>query len=149
MLPRVATLVLLLFVSCRTTSSPAAPATPDLRARSHAFALAQGARNIAATMDFWSAEGVLHLENAEQMHGRFAIEKRYGAWFPTLVSFWIEPKDFAMSGDLAYELGTTRTIAVDLKQATGKYVMVWRREADGTWRVAALSLTNNPISSAP
>jgi ketosteroid isomerase-like protein len=145
MLPRIA-ILLLLFVSCRT----AAPvATADLRARSHEFALAQGARDVAATMEFWSAQGVLHLDNAEEVRGRLRIEERYRAWFPKTASFWTEPKDFAMSGELAYETGITRTIGEDLKQTTGKYVAVWRREADGTWRVAALSLTNNPISSAP
>lgn len=45
------------------------------------------------------------------------------------------------SGDLAYEIGTnrirTQTGPAEPVTLTGRYLVVWRRGADGTWRIQA------------
>jgi uncharacterized protein (TIGR02246 family) len=45
------------------------------------------------------------------------------------------------SGDLAYEIGTnrlrTQTGNAEPVTSTGRYLVVWRRGVDGTWRIQA------------
>jgi ketosteroid isomerase-like protein len=53
---------------------------------------------------------------------------------------------------MAYETGTNYLQVKGPQEpaaATSKYLLVWRREADGQWRVAAISVTNSlPSRSA-
>jgi uncharacterized protein (TIGR02246 family) len=54
-------------------------------------------------------------------------------WKPTHI-------ELAQSGELAYDFGSMTLTYVDAKGAkvdfVGKYVVVWKKEADGQWRVA-------------
>jgi ketosteroid isomerase-like protein len=58
---------------------------------------------------------------------------RFLQWKPTHI-------ELARSGDLAYDFGAMTLTYVDTKGATvdfvGKYVVVWKKSADGQWRVA-------------
>jgi uncharacterized protein (TIGR02246 family) len=46
----------------------------------------------------------------------------------------------AQSGDIAYEYGAYNFVTTDkqgrLKTQPGKYVLVWKKQADGSWKVA-------------
>ncbi|MGB8838184.1 MAG: DUF4440 domain-containing protein, partial [Candidatus Acidiferrales bacterium] len=48
--------------------------------------------------------------------------------------------EVARSGDLAYETGTYVFSTIDKKGKTqeqkGKYVVVWKKQTDGAWKVA-------------
>ena len=51
-----------------------------------------------------------------------------------------EPKTVELSGELAYTTGSyeLKTLGEDGTSVTGRghYVTIWRRQADGTWKVA-------------
>lgn len=63
-------------------------------------------------------------------------------WNPDITLKWQPVKvDVADSGDLAYTIGTWQLTGKNRKgepiSMTGKYVTVWKKQADGTWKVAA------------
>jgi ketosteroid isomerase-like protein len=90
------------------------------------------------------------VEAEVRARGRAAVRQAYEQqWFPSMISFRGETTSLtvAASGDLAYETGTNH-LQVKGPQgptaATSKYLLVWRRDADRQWRVAAISVTNSP-----
>ena len=50
-------------------------------------------------------------------------------WYPLLA-------DVAQSGDLGYTTGPWTMLQNERAQATGEYVTLWRRQADGQWKYA-------------
>ena len=73
-------------------------------------------------------------------HGRPALVGRdalldYAETMPPLSSLRIEPSDTDGSGDVATVVATV-TAELDGTPARIRSLLVWRREADGRWRVA-------------
>jgi ketosteroid isomerase-like protein len=60
--------------------------------------------------------------------------------------------EVARSGDLAYEYGTydfaTKDKKGEITDEKGKYVVVWKKQADGSWKVAA-DIDNLDAAPAP
>ena len=50
-----------------------------------------------------------------------------------------EIMDRTISGDLAYDIGyyTLRRAGADTSQGRGKFIVIWKRGADGVWRIHA------------
>ena len=68
-----------------------------------------------------------------------------------LTDMTLEATDISSSGDLAYSVGkyrlTLRPAGADPIQDEGKYVVVYRRQTDGSWKaVADIFNTNLPAS---
>jgi len=61
--------------------------------------------------------------------------------------------DVAKSGDLAYSLGTWQLKGKNPKgedvTQTGKYITVWKKQKDGSWKVAADTGTVDPPTAKP
>ncbi len=61
--------------------------------------------------------------------------------------------DVAASGDLAYSLGTWQLKGKDPSgnevAQTGKYITVWKKQKDGSWRVVADTGTVDPPAKKP
>jgi len=125
------------------------PAESAVRARSRGVAAAEERLDADAVMPFWADDAVVHFAGALPLVGRDAIHEMYATTFPKLKSFRGETADLhvAASGDLAWETGrtlSTRAEPPDAKPSSGKYLLVWRRDADGVWRIAACAATANP-----
>ena len=112
--------------------------------REKAFARAVASRDMDRFLDFWVDDGAVFPPGAPIANGKVAIRAEWGAllsdqdaslaWTPARA-------EVARSGDLGYTWGTyvlTRTRdGKETTRRTGKYLTIWRRGADGTWRVAA------------
>jgi len=124
------------------------PAERDVRARGQAVAAAEARLDADAVMPFWAEDAVVHFAGAEPIVGREAIHRMYADAFTKLRSFRGEATDVhvAASGDLAWEAGRTFSTRrdPDAKESSGKYLLVWRKDADGVWRIVACAATANP-----
>jgi ketosteroid isomerase-like protein len=92
------------------------------------------------------------VSGAEPFVGREAIRRMYADVFPRLKSFRGEASEIhvSASGDVAWETGrtfSTRSDPADAKESSGKYLLVWRKDRDGVWRIAACAATANPKPS--
>jgi len=141
-----------LAVALASSAAPfarAETAESEVRARSRGVAAAEERLDVDAVMPFWAEDAVVHFAGAPPLVGRDSIRKMYADAFPKLKSFRGETTDVhvSSSGDMAWETGrtfSTRAQPPDAPASSGKYLIVWRRDADGAWRIAACAATANP-----
>lgn len=112
--------------------------------REKAFARAVAAKDMDRFLEFWADDGAVFPPGAPIANGKVAIRAEWGALLSDKEASlaWTPARaEVARSGDLGYTWGTyVLTRMRDGKEdtrRTGKYLTIWRRGADGTWRVAA------------
>jgi uncharacterized protein (TIGR02246 family) len=126
-------------------------AESNVRARSRALTVAEAQRDVGKVLDFWSEDAVLYLDKSPPWQGRDQIRTVYQGWLPSAREQQTEIIEVvaSSSGDLAYERGNTYTVwdaTVGAQSVTtaSKYLAVWRRSADGQWRISVFAATSNP-----
>jgi len=137
---------------------PAAP--PDTRAADEAaihaavkeWSAAAQAKDVEKFTSFYAEDAVVMLEAAPDVSGLAAIREALGGMMQDpnfALSFEADQVVVARSGDLAYEAGTYSMTLSDAKKwpATqkGHYLVVWQKQADGTWK----AVRDAPISDPP
>jgi ketosteroid isomerase-like protein len=130
---KVVLIVVALSVLCL---APAQAATdPRLNELAVAFAAAYNAHDAAKVAAFYTEDALLMVPNEPAIKGRASIQAFYEEQFsrgnPQLR---IKPLESAISGDLAFEMGSATAILGPLSD-DGKYVIVYRRVA-GEWKIA-------------
>lgn len=102
-----------------------------------------GAHDVDGTVSYYSDDAVVLPPNAPTLATKEAIR---AGWAATVgpgsdMSFETSKVEVASSGDLAYDVGT---YAVSTKDAQGnpvtdrgKYIAVWKKQADGKWKAVA------------
>ena len=107
--------------------------------------------DMASVAAVYTEDAKLLPPNGQMISGRQGIQefwngaRQMGVRDPILETVAVEH-----SGDLAYEIGAyTLKIQPEGGQATtdrGKYVVVWKRQADGSWKWAVdIWNTNSPL----
>ena len=134
--------------ACATTTTLAT----DLMRLDSEFARLSVEKGAAAAFDAYLSPDAIELENGgDVLRGRKAIVESLTPGSPgeAFVLRW-SPEAADVSGELGYTWGrfTLESNAPDGTKRTsyGKYVTVWKRQADGTWK-ASLDLGNK--SPAP
>lgn len=100
------------------------------------------------------AEDAVELPNGESaVKGREAIRKSFGNWTPGMSLNWKSTgSDMAASGDLGYTYGeyTFKSKDKDGHPVVryGKYVTIWKKQKDGSWKVAVDMGNNAPPHEA-
>ena len=128
---------------------PTAP--PDTRAADEAairkldmdWSNAAQTKQVDAWVAFYSDDATVLPPNEPMASGKEAIRKSIGDLLalPGLNLKW-EPKkvEVSKSGDMAYSFGTYEMALNDPKgnpiMDRGKYVEVWKKQADGSWKCA-------------
>jgi ketosteroid isomerase-like protein len=120
-----------------TSVTPGKALLFDLEAK-FAKATAEGGGKAFAT---WFAEDGVSLGNHQTaVHGREAIAKN-ATWLPQDYQLVWTPTDGVMSpaGDMGYTWGHYEGRSKDkdgsTKVMSGRYLTIWRKEADGSWKV--------------
>lgn len=123
------------------------PANADekaVRAQAAAWSKAMEARDAAKFVEFYAPEARVLPPNAPAVSGKAALLdywKKFMATPGMQGSFGPDKVVVSKSGDLAYETGTYSVTMNDAKgkpeHETGKYLVVWRKQADGKWKVVA------------
>jgi ketosteroid isomerase-like protein len=113
----------------------------ELMAADQAFAEAIGEGGLSLWADFFTEDGAMIQEGAGEIRGTEAIRAASEASAGAITSFTWAPDRAAVStgGDLGYTVGHFRTTAMGPDSVemlrTGLYVSIWRRQADGSWKV--------------
>lgn len=145
--PRVSALVLLLLLfstACQTQSDTRAADESALRKLDEEWSKAIGAREVDKTVSYYSDDAMLMPPDIPTLTGKEPIR---GLWKTMLDSPSFSggrtatKVEVARSGDLAYVSGTYEFKEQDDKGAPivdkGKYVEVWKKQADGNWKCVA------------
>ena len=115
------------------------------------------AKETDATVSYYDERASIVIPNAPIATGREEIRKAWKQMF-AIPGFNLAPKttkvEVARSGDLAYAQGTYEFSATDprgaLVEDRGKFVVVWKKQTDGAWKIAAdISNSNMPLTPAP
>ena len=153
-LPIVATaFAALLVVSC---AQPKPAEMPDTRAADEAairaadadFAKAAAAKDLDKCMSLYADDAVFFSSGSPAVLGkdniRNVIQRMLAA--PMQLTVNIASVDVARSGDLAMDRGTVEAAVTDKKgkttTQTSEYVLVWKKGADGMWKIVADTSAN-------
>ncbi|MFQ5946580.1 MAG: YybH family protein [Anaerolineae bacterium] len=112
-----------------------------IEAASTEFAEAFNRGDAAAVAALYTEDAKVLPPNSEMVDGKQAIQEFWsGAMEMGIRDFALKTVDVGFNDDLAYEMGTyTLNIQPEGGQATtdtGKYVVVWTRQGDGSWKLA-------------
>ncbi len=142
---------LALFVSScsQKVEAPPAPTPPDhrvadaaaIRAIDADWVKAVTAKDTGALPAFYAEDAVLLPPGGQMVSGREAITKTWQQMVAQPgfgLTFASAKVEVSKSGDMAYEIGDYTLTVNDKRgkpQATkGKYVVVWGKQADGSWK---------------
>jgi uncharacterized protein (TIGR02246 family) len=150
----------LAFAACTQRPAPAPSAPPDTRAADEAalralikdWSAAAQAKDAGKFVSIYADDAVVMMAGAPDIEGLAAIREGIPAMMQDpafALSFEADRVEVARSGDLAYETGSYSMTMTgpDKKPATekGHYVVVWRKGADGAWKV----VVDAPVSDPP
>ena len=121
----------------------------DLEARFAKDVLERGG---AAFADWFAEDGVTLGNGAAPNIGRVAIAKSAN-WDPKVYQLTWTPTDALMgpSGDMGYTWGHFEGHSKDVNgnpvTTTGRYMTIWRKGADGQWKVVLDAGANEPVAA--
>ncbi len=142
--------------ACNSQSAaPAAP--PDTRATDEAtiraadadWVKAAAAKDLEKCMSYYADDAVFLSSGVPAAVGKDNIRKDIqGLLAAPGLQFTVNVASVAVarSGDLAMDQGTVQETATDKKgkatSSTSQYVLVWKKGADGSWKIAADTSAN-------
>lgn len=139
-LARSTALLVVLLAGCARSTEIAAGRAALLDA-DRAFNRATAERRVDGWVEFFAADGAM-IRPAGTVTGTAAIrEQMTKAFADTSFSLSWEPQraDIGAAGDLGYTVGRSEVRFRDAKgrlvRRTGRYLTVWKKQADGSWKV--------------
>jgi uncharacterized protein (TIGR02246 family) len=150
--------VLLLFASA-CSQEPADTRSADeatIRNLDAQWSKAAEARNLDAAVSYYSDDATMFPPNAPMTSGKAAIRALWESMLaPGMSLTWQATKvEVARSSDLAYIMGTYHMMMKGPKgepiMDMGKFVEVWKKQADGNWKtVADIFNSDTPLPAPP
>ena len=137
------------------SSSPGTPSFSEadaasLRARGDAYVKAFRESDWIAWADFYVPDAVILAPNAPAIRGREAMIQ-WARALPPITSFTRTSDEVEGSGDMAYLRGGYQFVlsppGAPAMADSGKYIQIWRKQADGTWKVVR-AIFNSDLSAA-
>jgi ketosteroid isomerase-like protein len=105
---------------------------------------AAGAHNLTAIVSYYGDSAVMLPPNAPMATDAMSIRKQWAAMLtPEVDATWTPGRvEVASAGDLVYDVGTYTAITKATKKTTGstdtgKYMSIWKKQADGSWKVTS------------
>jgi len=113
-------------------------AEDEIRAADQAWLKAFAARDLEKSLSFCAADCEVLPQHAGAAKGPEAIRELFHRWFkPGLKIRWT-PDRVEASGELGFSSGSYE-MSFEESGTTisdrGKYVIVWKKQADGSWKV--------------
>ncbi len=116
-------------------------AEDEIRAADQEWARAFAAGDLEKSLAFCAEDCAVLVANGPSVRGREAIRELFAGWFePELKISWTpDTIEVANSGDLGFSSGNYQMTFKDASGTSvddrGKYLIVWRKQADGSWKV--------------
>lgn len=152
------TFVLLLAGGCAAPGPEAAaeavePERERLLERQDAFLSALDAGDVAATVEHFAADAVLHVGGMPPVEGRDAIGAFYGNVFRFMTASAAVPETTRISsgGDMAFSRGSVSNTFQgegSPMEFSGKYVLVWEIRGEG-WSIVVYAVSDDAPDSGP
>ncbi len=138
-------------------------APPDTRAADETtirsldadWSKAAGAQDVEGTVAFYADDASLLPPNAPILSGKAAIRSDWATLLVpgTSLSWHPEKVEVARSGDLAYSMGVYQITMKDPQGKSisdhGKYLEVWKKQADGKWKAVADTYNSDVPAPTP
>jgi len=133
-------------------TQPLAPELVDMRkvaedainATSEEFAKAVDAKDVDKIVSYYTDDAVLFAPSGPAAVGKDALRKAWQGFLAgpaSKIDVSGTVIDVAASADLAFERGSFTNTITDAKgkttAVTGKLVDIWKKQADGSWKIAA------------
>lgn len=128
--------------------APEAEAAPTTEADAEAIEQAHqeaisafNAGDVDALMAFWTDEPVYMPPDVPALQGKEAIREFYGQLLAGMEIDSLSSEEVVVAGDWAFERGSVSATMIleeggEAEQVSAKYLDVWQRQADGSWKVA-------------
>jgi uncharacterized protein (TIGR02246 family) len=104
----------------------------------------------ARAVSFYTDDVVVMAVDAPVVQGKENMQKFFETWMKDKPEFSGKTVkvEVARSGDLAYSWGTGKVSVKDKKgkvaETTFKYASVWKKQADGGWKIAVDTMIPDP-----
>jgi ketosteroid isomerase-like protein len=125
----------------------------DLMAADREFDSSTAANGVEGWVSHFTPTGIMMPAGSGLVVGQDAIRELMTKVLTPGFSIRWEPIDSAMSGDLGYTYGVSKSVSVgedgQPKVAWGKYLTVWRRQPDRTWKVVVDIGNSSPAPAKP
>ena len=148
-------LALLSFTIVRTAAAAGANIEQALRDADAQWSKAAGAKDLDKTVSYYSGDAIVMPPNASAATTKEAIRKIWQDLLANsgLTISWKATKvEVAKSGDIGFVSGTYELNMNDANgkpvNDRGKYLEVWEKQADGTWKCGA-DIWNSDLPVAP
>jgi ketosteroid isomerase-like protein len=98
-----------------------------------------GAKDLDKTVSFYADDAVVLPPNQAAVTTKDGIRNLWKEFLDSLtdISWKTTRVEMAKSSDMAYLIGTYETTLKDGTKDKGKYCEVWKKQADGKWKVSA------------
>jgi uncharacterized protein (TIGR02246 family) len=149
--------VAVLTAACAGTRALGDSDEAAIRTADQAWSKAVQSKQIDASLAFSADDATTLPPNEPMAKGKDAIRKLYEGMFATpgfSISWQVNKVEAAKSGDIGYSMGAYDMTMNDPKgnpmKDHGKYLTVWRKQADGSWKsIADMFNSDVPIEPPP
>jgi ketosteroid isomerase-like protein len=127
-----------------------------VRAADLDWAKAAASKDVAKVISYYADDAAMYPPNAPMAAGKPALKVAWTGMvnLPGFMVSWVPSRvEVARSGDLAWSTGTYNlnvSVPGTPSNDHGKYVAVWKKQSDGSWKVEAdIFNSDMPSSSSP
>jgi ketosteroid isomerase-like protein len=131
-------------------------AVASIRAADAAWLKAYAAKDVDKSVAFFDEQGSMLVPNSPILTGKDAIAKFIARGFALRdykITWHPKKAGVARSGELGYTSGTYKMSSKNASAKTisdkGKYLMVWKKQADGSWKVLFDTSNSDLPQSSP
>jgi uncharacterized protein (TIGR02246 family) len=113
-----------------------------IRTEDAAWSKSASTKNATDFVSYYTDDAVVMAPGAPIMKGKTAITEMFtGMVKDPVFALTFSPMSIDVAGDQATEIGDYSITTTDEKSgkpasSTGKYIVIWRRQGDGSWKAA-------------
>lgn len=141
-----------LSVGCQRSAGMQDADRAAIRQGDQDFARLMNAKDMKGVAAVYAEDAIVLPPNEAAVQGRAAIQTWLES-FPPVSNFQVQTQDVEGNGDLAYARGsvsfTLSASGAALVEERAKYIEIWRKQKDGSWKIMRdIWNSDRPLSAA-